>query len=325
MANGIAGNERQFLRALLDAAVAAASPARVVPPHLPAPPKGRHRSSSAPARPSAAMARAVEDNWPGPLSGLVVTRYGHAVPCRRDRGRRGRASAARRGGRGCRAADARDGRASGSRRSGSGADVRRRLVASDAAGDGPDARRPARRSTARCSSPAPTSPRSTRCASICRRSPAAGLPWPPTRRRCWRWSFPTSPATIRPSSRPARRWPTRRRFADARAVLARYRIAVSAAVAAHLATCDRGDAEARRPASGAVARRRRRLAGGEPGRGRTRRRGPQASTPLILGDAIEGEAREVGARHGRDRAQLRSDGASRAIRRSSCFPAARPR
>lgn len=29
------------------------------------------------------MARAVEAAWPGPLSGLVITRYGHAVPCRR--------------------------------------------------------------------------------------------------------------------------------------------------------------------------------------------------------------------------------------------------
>ncbi len=29
------------------------------------------------------MAKAVEDNWPGPLSGLVVTRYGHGVPCAR--------------------------------------------------------------------------------------------------------------------------------------------------------------------------------------------------------------------------------------------------
>jgi hydroxypyruvate reductase len=29
------------------------------------------------------MAKAVEDAWPGPLSGLVVTRYGHAVPCAR--------------------------------------------------------------------------------------------------------------------------------------------------------------------------------------------------------------------------------------------------
>ena len=32
---------------------------------------------------SAAMARAVEDHWPGPLEGLVVTRYGHGVPCQR--------------------------------------------------------------------------------------------------------------------------------------------------------------------------------------------------------------------------------------------------
>jgi hydroxypyruvate reductase len=29
------------------------------------------------------MARAVEEHWPGPLEGLVVTRYGHAVPCER--------------------------------------------------------------------------------------------------------------------------------------------------------------------------------------------------------------------------------------------------
>ena len=32
---------------------------------------------------SAAMARAFEAAWPGPLEGLVVTRYGHAVPCGR--------------------------------------------------------------------------------------------------------------------------------------------------------------------------------------------------------------------------------------------------
>jgi len=31
---------------------------------------------------SAAMARAVEEHWPGPLTGLVATRYGHAVACR---------------------------------------------------------------------------------------------------------------------------------------------------------------------------------------------------------------------------------------------------
>jgi hydroxypyruvate reductase len=80
----ISGNERAFLRALFDRAVAAAAPARVVPPHLPAPPKGRTIVLGA-GKASAAMARAVEDNWPAgaPLSGLVVTRYGHGVPCRR--------------------------------------------------------------------------------------------------------------------------------------------------------------------------------------------------------------------------------------------------
>jgi glycerate-2-kinase len=31
---------------------------------------------------AAAMAKALEDVWRGPLQGLVVTRYGHAVPCR---------------------------------------------------------------------------------------------------------------------------------------------------------------------------------------------------------------------------------------------------
>jgi glycerate 2-kinase len=31
---------------------------------------------------SAAMAKAVEDHWPGPLSGLVVTRYGYSLPCK---------------------------------------------------------------------------------------------------------------------------------------------------------------------------------------------------------------------------------------------------
>ena len=29
------------------------------------------------------MARALEDHWPGPLEGLVVTRYGYDVPCER--------------------------------------------------------------------------------------------------------------------------------------------------------------------------------------------------------------------------------------------------
>jgi hydroxypyruvate reductase len=32
---------------------------------------------------AAAMAKAVEDHWPGPLEGLVVTRYDHGLPCSR--------------------------------------------------------------------------------------------------------------------------------------------------------------------------------------------------------------------------------------------------
>jgi glycerate 2-kinase len=73
---------RRFLRALFDAAVAAALPARVLPGNLPAPPGGRTIVLGA-GKAAAAMARTVEENWPGPLEGLVVTRTGHGVPCDR--------------------------------------------------------------------------------------------------------------------------------------------------------------------------------------------------------------------------------------------------
>jgi glycerate 2-kinase len=72
---------RRFLRSLFDAAVAAAAPLHCVPANLPEPPKGRTIVVGA-GKASAAMAQAVEASWPGKLSGLVVTRYGHAVPCR---------------------------------------------------------------------------------------------------------------------------------------------------------------------------------------------------------------------------------------------------
>lgn len=71
-----------LLRALFDAAIAAAQPALCIPPFLPDPPKGRLVVIGA-GKASAAMARAVEEHWPGPLSGLVVTRHGHGVPCER--------------------------------------------------------------------------------------------------------------------------------------------------------------------------------------------------------------------------------------------------
>ncbi|MBN9206797.1 glycerate kinase type-2 family protein [Methylibium petroleiphilum] len=73
---------RALLRAMFDAAIAAAQPALCLPPHLPPRPKGRTLVIGA-GKASAAMARALEDHWDGPLEGLVVTRYGYAVPCRR--------------------------------------------------------------------------------------------------------------------------------------------------------------------------------------------------------------------------------------------------
>ena len=73
---------REILRRLFDAAIAAADPALCVPPHLPPDDGGRLIVIGA-GKASAAMARAVETHWSGPLDGLVVTRYGHGVPCER--------------------------------------------------------------------------------------------------------------------------------------------------------------------------------------------------------------------------------------------------
>ena len=71
-----------LLRRMFDAAVAAAQPALCLPPHLPLRPQGRTIVIGA-GKASAAMARALEDHWSGPLEGLVVTRYGYDVPCKR--------------------------------------------------------------------------------------------------------------------------------------------------------------------------------------------------------------------------------------------------
>ena len=76
---------RALLRRMFDAAIASAQPALCLPAHLPEPQSlGQGRLIVVGAgKASAAMARAVEDHWKGPLSGLVVTRYGYAVPCAR--------------------------------------------------------------------------------------------------------------------------------------------------------------------------------------------------------------------------------------------------
>jgi len=75
-------DERTLLQRMFAATIAAAQPALCVPPALPEKPKGRLIVIGA-GKASAEMARAVEANWDGPLTGLVVTRYGYAVPCER--------------------------------------------------------------------------------------------------------------------------------------------------------------------------------------------------------------------------------------------------
>jgi len=73
---------REFLRTLFDAALEAADPCRAVAAALPAAVAGRTVVVGA-GKAAAAMARAFETLWPGDLAGLVVTRHGHAMPCDR--------------------------------------------------------------------------------------------------------------------------------------------------------------------------------------------------------------------------------------------------
>ena len=73
---------KSLLRAMFDAAIAAALPDKTLPAYLPKPPKGRTLVIGC-GKAAASMARAVEDQWPGELSGMVVTRYGYNVPTQR--------------------------------------------------------------------------------------------------------------------------------------------------------------------------------------------------------------------------------------------------
>jgi hydroxypyruvate reductase len=77
----VVDDPRAFLIDLFRAAIDAARPARIVAPHLPERPRGRTLIVGA-GKAAAAMAAAVEAAWDGPLEGLVVTRYGHGAPTR---------------------------------------------------------------------------------------------------------------------------------------------------------------------------------------------------------------------------------------------------
>jgi glycerate 2-kinase len=82
-------DRRPLLRAIFDAAVAAAHPDVVLAPHLPPVPKGRVICLAA-GKGAAAMAAAAEHHYldalkldPARLEGIATTRHGHGVPTRR--------------------------------------------------------------------------------------------------------------------------------------------------------------------------------------------------------------------------------------------------
>ena len=72
---------RRLLLDMFQAAVDAAAPSLCVPAHLPPRPRGRTIVVGA-GKAAASMAAVVEAHWNGPLEGLVVTRYGHGVQCK---------------------------------------------------------------------------------------------------------------------------------------------------------------------------------------------------------------------------------------------------
>jgi len=73
---------RALLRRLFAMAVDSALPENCLPPHLPRRPSGRLVVMGA-GKAAAAMARVAEGHFGADLEGLVVTPYGHAVPCQR--------------------------------------------------------------------------------------------------------------------------------------------------------------------------------------------------------------------------------------------------
>jgi glycerate 2-kinase len=78
-------NERAFLTDLFQAALAAADPAICLPRFLPAPPpknSGGRMIVIGAGKAAAAMAAAVETHYAGRVEGLVITRYGYVRPTR---------------------------------------------------------------------------------------------------------------------------------------------------------------------------------------------------------------------------------------------------
>ena len=76
--------DRSFLISLFDAAVAAADPTEALRSYLPGRPDGRTIVIGA-GKGAAQLAAAFEELWGTPVEGVVVTRYGYAVPCKNIR------------------------------------------------------------------------------------------------------------------------------------------------------------------------------------------------------------------------------------------------
>ncbi|MEX0327841.1 MAG: glycerate kinase [Ruegeria sp.] len=76
--------DKEFLTSLFEAAVKAADPLAALRAHVPDPPKGRTVVIGA-GKGAAQLARAFETLWSGPVSGTVVTRYGYGATCDRIR------------------------------------------------------------------------------------------------------------------------------------------------------------------------------------------------------------------------------------------------
>jgi hydroxypyruvate reductase len=71
---------RALMLDLFQQAIETALPAHCLAGHLPQPPEGRTIVVGA-GKAAASMAAALEALWHGPVGGLVVTRYGHTSPC----------------------------------------------------------------------------------------------------------------------------------------------------------------------------------------------------------------------------------------------------
>jgi glycerate 2-kinase len=282
------------LRGLFDAALAAADPARTLPAHLPPPPAGRTVVVGA-GKAAAAMAKAVEEHWRGPLSGIVITRYGHGLPSRNievvEAGHpvpdsAGSAAAAR-------LLASVEGLAADDLvlflASGGGSALMALPAPGIALGDKRRVTRALLRSGAtigeiNCVRKHLSAIKGGRLAAAAAPAPVVTLAIS---------DVPgDDPAVI--ASGPTVADPTT--FADARAILAKYAIAPPAAVAAHLAAARD---ETPKPGDPRLARSRFELIATPQDALAAAAAAARAAgvTPLVLGDAIEGEARQVALVH----------------------------